>query len=52
MSTTSDTEKTFDDPEEKLREDKETVELFERIADSDAQCAERFQRALEKAGVR
>ena len=49
MSTTNDT---FDDPAEKLREDEETLELFERIADSDAQCAERFQRALEKAGVR
>lgn len=46
------TDETFDDPVEKLREDTETVELFERLADSDAQCADRFQNALEKAGVR
>ena len=50
MSTTTDD--TIDDPAEKLREDKETRELFERLADSDAQCADRFQKALEKAGVR
>ena len=50
MSTTTDD--TSDDPAEKLREDEETLELFKRLADSDAQCAERFQRALEKAGVR
>jgi len=43
---------TTDDPEEKLREDEEALELFERIADSDAQCADRFQTALEKVGVR
>ncbi len=51
MSSTT-TDDTFDDPAEKLREDKETVALFERIADSDAQCADRFQKALEKAGIR
>jgi hypothetical protein len=50
MSTTTDD--TIDDPGEKLREDQEAVELFERLADSDAQCADRFQKALEKAGVR
>jgi hypothetical protein len=50
MSTTTDD--TIDDPAEKLREDDEVCKLFERIADSDAQCAGRFQRALEKAGVR
>lgn len=50
MSTTTDD--TIDDPGEKLREDDEARELFERLADSDAQCADRFQRALEKAGVR
>ena len=49
---TSTPDDTFDDPAEKLREDEEAIELFERIADSDAQCAERFQKALEKAGVR
>ncbi|WP_156062184.1 hypothetical protein [Halorubrum aidingense] len=49
-STTADD--TFDDPAEKLREDKEAVELFKRLADSDAQCADRFQNALEKAGIR
>ncbi|GAB7010418.1 hypothetical protein [Halorubrum trueperi] len=48
--TTSDD--TIEDPVEKLREDDEAVELFERLADSDAQCADRFQNALEKAGVR
>lgn len=43
---------TFDDPAEKLRQDEEALELFKRLADSDAQCADKFQRALEKAGVR
>jgi len=51
MSTTT-TDETIDDPAEKLREDGEALELFERLADSDAQCADRFQNALEKAGVR
>lgn len=51
MSTTT-TDETIDDPAEKLREDEETLKLFKRLADSDAQCADRFQKALEKAGVR
>ena len=51
MSATSNDD-TIDDPGEKLREDEEARELFERLADSDAQCADRFQKALEKAGVR
>lgn len=51
MSTTP-TDDTIDDPVERLREDEEAVELFERLADSNAQCADRFQNALEKAGVR
>lgn len=51
MSTTT-KEETIDDPGKKLREDEEVLELFERLADSDAQCADRFQNALEKAGVR
>lgn len=46
------TDDTFDDPAERLREDEETLTLFKRLADSDAQCADRFQRALEQAGVR
>lgn len=51
MSTTT-TDDTIEDPVEKLREDEEAVELFKRLADSNAQCADRFQNALEKAGVR
>lgn len=45
-------DETVEDPVEKLREDEEAVELFERLADSNAQCADRFQNALEKAGIR
>lgn len=39
------------DAKEILREEDDTRELFQKIADSNAQSAERFERALRKAGV-
>lgn len=44
------TDETAQDPVEVLRGDEETIELFERIANSDAQCASRFQNALDAIG--
>jgi hypothetical protein len=41
---------TFEDPEERLQNDAELRDLFHRIARSDAQSAERFERALKRAG--
>ncbi|MUW14851.1 hypothetical protein GJ633_09380 [Halorubrum sp. CBA1125] len=40
------------DAVERLQNDPETRELFEKIADADHQISPRFQRALELAGVR
>lgn len=39
------------DAKEILREEDDTRELFQKIADSNAQSAERFEQALRKAGV-
>ncbi|QHS17180.1 hypothetical protein GWK26_08515 [haloarchaeon 3A1-DGR] len=41
---------TFEDPTDRLQDDAELCDLFHRIARSDADSAERFERALKKAG--
>ncbi|GAB6879195.1 hypothetical protein JCM17823_14690 [Halorubrum gandharaense] len=48
----SQSEDAFEEACERLQEDDDLRDLFERMADADLRTSERFQRALELAGVR